>query len=60
MTDAEQDIGENCFSQQPINCDPTYPYRKLNGECTNLDVPSRGMAGTLFTRLLNALYKDGN
>lgn len=59
LSEAEQNVGETCLAWFPFNCDANYKYRKMNGECTNLDVPSRGKSVTACSRLLPALYKDG-
>lgn len=57
IPDSEQNVGETCFASVPFVCNPSYEYRELNGGCTCLEVPSRGMAGSTLTRLLQADYQ---
>lgn len=58
LSEDEQNIGETCFKNTTMQCSPTFQYRLMNAGCTNLENPTRGMAGSVFTRLLPALYKD--
>jgi len=40
-------------------CDFTAKYRSFSGRCNNLLSPNKGMASTLFHRLLPSEYEDG-
>ncbi|XP_025194656.1 peroxidase-like isoform X2 [Melanaphis sacchari] len=42
-----------------MKCDPTAKYRSINGSCNNLEIPTRGAAGSPFYRLINANFSDG-
>ncbi|XP_050433058.1 peroxidase-like [Adelges cooleyi] len=56
----EQNAGDVCSAAKFfLTCNSSYEYRTINGNCTNLEHPTWGMANTATTRLLPALYKDG-
>ncbi|XP_050431946.1 peroxidase-like isoform X2 [Adelges cooleyi] len=59
LTGKERDVGDKCVANPSIKCDLSYKYRTFDGSCVNPDHPTWGMAGSVFTRLLPALYKDG-
>ncbi|KFQ25159.1 Myeloperoxidase, partial [Merops nubicus] len=42
-----------------INCDPSYGYRTITGECNNRRNPSLGASNRALTRWLPAEYEDG-
>ncbi|XP_077497633.1 chorion peroxidase-like [Amblyomma americanum] len=48
-----------CPVPLPASCDPSKPYRELDGSCNNLDHPQWGQAYACERRLLPAAYKDG-
>ena len=41
------------------DCDPSYPYRSVDGSCNNLRIPWWGKKETPFKRILAAEYDDG-
>jgi len=57
----KRDQSESSCSKTEDNtpCDFTVRYRSFSGRCNNLLSPNKGMAGTLFHRLLPAEYQDG-
>ena len=43
----------------PVRCDPTYPWRHLDGSCNNLDNPRWGSANVAQNRLIPAEWETG-
>ncbi|GBM19230.1 Peroxidase [Araneus ventricosus] len=46
----------DCQPSQPINCNPNYRYRTMNGSCNNLLYPLWGAANQCFRRYYPAHY----
>ena len=49
-------LGASCRDPDP-DCDPTQPYRRIDGQCNNLNNPSWGAAGRILLRKLAATYQ---
>ncbi|GFT01604.1 peroxidase [Nephila pilipes] len=47
-----------CHDDGEMQCDPEYPYRRMNGTCNNLEHPLWGSANECYLRLFPAFY-DG-
>lgn len=50
---------ELCGRLYPTKCDPSAPYRTLDGSCNNIEHPSWGKALSCHSRIAPPVYLDG-
>ncbi|KAH7975058.1 hypothetical protein HPB49_023022 [Dermacentor silvarum] len=50
---------ELCGRLYPTKCDPSFPYRSLDGSCNNIEHPSWGKALSCHARITPPVYQDG-
>ncbi|KAH6922827.1 hypothetical protein HPB50_019415 [Hyalomma asiaticum] len=48
-----------CGRLYPSNCNPSDPYRTLDGSCNNIEHPSWGKALSCHSRIAPPVYLDG-
>ncbi|XP_064483385.1 chorion peroxidase-like [Ornithodoros turicata] len=48
-----------CKKLYEVGCDPSYPYRSLDGTCNNLRHPTWGKTMSCMPRILAPAYDDG-
>ncbi|CAL1295682.1 unnamed protein product [Larinioides sclopetarius] len=60
-TDVEAHTAEDpnsCTENETVMCDPSSPYRTINGSCNNLNHPNWGVSTECYLRFQPAYYKD--